>query len=252
GQSDAINKGWGRATGRFLAYLNSDDTYCPGAIVAAVNHLVRHPDIGMVYGDSNFIDERGGLLKVHNGRSMTIEDILCWSWHISQPTVFLHREAIDRVGMMNVDLNYAMDYDLWIRIAAQYQVLYLSAVLANERHYPSSKTVAAPELGLKGRLQALERFFSCAHPPAIHALKSMALATNCFKLSRYYLGMGNPAEARATALKALKVRPPMRLVGSNMHLFALGLVPTPRFGMWLRRSAGRFAKSANTYPYMSG
>jgi glycosyltransferase involved in cell wall biosynthesis len=251
GQSEAINTGWLKSTGALLAYLNSDDTYCPGTVAAAVSYLVQHPDIGMVYADSNFIDATGSLLKLHKGKQMDFEEVLCWSCHISQPTVFLRREVIDQVGMMNTDFHYAMDYDLWSRVASQHRIRHLPQVLANERHYAASKTVAAPELGLKGRIYAVEHFSSPGHQPEIHALKSKALATHCYKLSRYYLGMGNPAAARANALRALKVRPPVWLAGINVLLFALGLIPSPRFGMWLRKVALRFVKSSNTYPYMA-
>ncbi|THJ19981.1 MAG: hypothetical protein CAF45_015385 [Nitrospira sp. CG24E] len=120
--------------------------------------LVQSSDIAMVYPDSNFIDEQGALLKVHNGKPMAVEDILCWSWHISQPIVFLRRELIDQVGMMKADLHYEWTYDLWIWVTTCYQIQYPPGVIANERHYPSSKTVIAPELGLKGRLQTLNSF----------------------------------------------------------------------------------------------
>ena len=59
GQTDAINKGFARATGDILAWLNSDDTYEPGAVSAAVKYLQEHPEVGMVYGDCNYIDENG-------------------------------------------------------------------------------------------------------------------------------------------------------------------------------------------------
>ena len=44
GQTDAINKGFARATGSILAWLNSDDTYEPGAVTAAVKYLQEHPE----------------------------------------------------------------------------------------------------------------------------------------------------------------------------------------------------------------
>jgi glycosyltransferase involved in cell wall biosynthesis len=56
GQTDAINKGFARATGKYLAWLNSDDVYQPGAISEATAYLESHPEVGMVYGDCTFID----------------------------------------------------------------------------------------------------------------------------------------------------------------------------------------------------
>ncbi|HOW91535.1 MAG TPA: glycosyltransferase family 2 protein, partial [Anaerolineaceae bacterium] len=51
GQTDAVNKGYAVAKGSILGWLNSDDTYKPGAISAAVEFLVNHPQFGLVYGD---------------------------------------------------------------------------------------------------------------------------------------------------------------------------------------------------------
>jgi len=61
GQTDAINKGFARATGKYLAWLNSDDVYQPGAIAEAVDYLEAHPDVGMVYGDCTFINADKGF-----------------------------------------------------------------------------------------------------------------------------------------------------------------------------------------------
>src|SRR5512139_1414374 len=62
GQTDAINKGFARARGEILAWLNSDDTYLPGAIQGAVDFLQDHPGVGMVYGDANLIDEQSNVI----------------------------------------------------------------------------------------------------------------------------------------------------------------------------------------------
>ena len=62
GQTDAINKGFARSTGDVLAWLNSDDTYEPGAIRQAVELLAQNPHVSMVYGDCNYIDEHGRVI----------------------------------------------------------------------------------------------------------------------------------------------------------------------------------------------
>ncbi|WP_322508462.1 glycosyltransferase family 2 protein, partial [Anaerolinea sp.] len=62
GQTDAINKGFAHAHGEILAWLNSDDTYQPGAVRAAVEALEKHPEAAMVYGDAHYIDENGRVI----------------------------------------------------------------------------------------------------------------------------------------------------------------------------------------------
>ncbi|MGQ0603596.1 MAG: glycosyltransferase family 2 protein, partial [Anaerolineales bacterium] len=56
GQSDAINKGLARATGEIVAWLNSDDTYLPGALAAQAGYLCAHTDVEVVYGDCVYTD----------------------------------------------------------------------------------------------------------------------------------------------------------------------------------------------------
>src|SRR5436190_23075123 len=54
GQTPTINKGWERATGEILTWLNSDDTFLPGAVTTAVEYLKTHPDVGIVFADTSF------------------------------------------------------------------------------------------------------------------------------------------------------------------------------------------------------
>ena len=61
GQSHAINKGWRKATGDILAYLNSDDTFREGSLYHIASYFLRHPDVEMVYGDVFLIDENGKI-----------------------------------------------------------------------------------------------------------------------------------------------------------------------------------------------
>src|SRR5665213_2075693 len=59
GQSDAINQGFARTPGDILGWLNSDDTYEPGAFGAVAEFFAANPDVGLVYGDANYIDAAG-------------------------------------------------------------------------------------------------------------------------------------------------------------------------------------------------
>src|SRR5437016_2863998 len=114
GQADAINKGFARARGEIVAWLNSDDTYEPGAISAAVGYLRAHPDVAMVYGEANFIDAAGKFI----GRCAHVEEfdagrLVNYSDFIVQPASFFRRSALEAVGGLDPSLHYAMDYDLW-------------------------------------------------------------------------------------------------------------------------------------------
>src|SRR5262249_24895827 len=63
GQSDAINKGWSRRQGSILAWLCSDDLYCPDAVTTQINYLLAHPEVDAVYSDAVAIDVGGKQVR---------------------------------------------------------------------------------------------------------------------------------------------------------------------------------------------
>ena len=145
GQTDAINKGLARARGEILAWLNSDDTYEPGAISAAVHYLIDHPDVGMVYGDCNFIDENGRVIGKF-GSAQTDYRLLRRRYvHIPQQTMFFRADLWKQVGPLDPSFYFAMDYDLWTRLAARTELKYVPQTWANFRLHTSGKTIAADD-----------------------------------------------------------------------------------------------------------
>ena len=146
GQTDAINKGFARAKGEILAWINSDDTYEPGAVSAAVKYLQGHPEVGMVYADCNFVNEDGHVIGKF-GSAQTDYRLLRQGYvHIPQQTMFFRADLWKQVGPLDPSFYFAMDYDLWTRIAARAELKYLPGqVWANFRLHTSGKTIAADD-----------------------------------------------------------------------------------------------------------
>jgi glycosyltransferase involved in cell wall biosynthesis len=144
GQTAAINTGWRRARGSILAYLNADDTYLPGAIETAVAGLEADRDAGAVYGEGYHVDETGRVIDRYPTEPFDMAR-LAETCFICQPTVFLRREAVERVGYLDESRRYCMDYDLWIRLARVCRLVYLPAYLANTRLHPATITYALRE-----------------------------------------------------------------------------------------------------------
>ena len=139
GQADAINKGFQAATGSILAYLNSDDTYLPGAVDNAVKHLSSRPDEALLYGEGYHIARDGARLERYYTEPFDFGRLaeICF---ILQPTVFLRRSLFEALGPFNKDLQYCMDYEYWIRAAKRFKIGYSPRYTANFRVYPESKT----------------------------------------------------------------------------------------------------------------
>ncbi len=145
GHADALNKGFAHATGEILAWLNSDDTYQPNAIREAVDHLMDHPELSMVYSDSNLIDVEGKFIARFPAKQTDYARMLKGSVNIPQATTFFRADIWRRVGSLDLSLKYAFDYDLWVRLAKISPVAYVPRVWANFRLHQAGKTVYLDE-----------------------------------------------------------------------------------------------------------
>ncbi len=146
GQTDAINKGFARASGQILAWLNSDDTYEPRAVGQAVKYLLEHREVGMVYADCNYINEEGRVIGKFPAAQTDLARLRRGYVHIPQQTMFFRAELWKQVGPLDPSFYFAMDYDLWTRIAARSELKYLAGqTWANFRIHTSGKTIAADD-----------------------------------------------------------------------------------------------------------
>lgn len=146
GQTDAINKGFAAAHGSILAWLNSDDTYHPGAVSAAVEYLEQHPEIGLVYGDLNFIDEQDRVLGRFSAAQTDLARLRRGFVHIPQPAAFFRTADWKKVGPLDPSFYFAMDYDLWVRLAGVTRLKYLPGkAWANFRLHSGGKTITADD-----------------------------------------------------------------------------------------------------------
>ena len=145
GQTDALNKGFARASGEILAWLNSDDTYQPGAVAAAVAFLQAHPEVGLVYGDANLIDEHGSVLGRFPARQTDYARLLQGHVHIPQQASFFRADLWRQVGPLDPSFYFAMDYDLWVRLAKVSPLVYHPALWANFRLHGQTKTLSSDD-----------------------------------------------------------------------------------------------------------
>ncbi|HNB52707.1 MAG TPA: glycosyltransferase family 2 protein [Anaerolineales bacterium] len=146
GQTDALNKGFAHATGDIFAWLNSDDTYEPHAVAEAVAYLTAHPEVGMVYGDANFIDEHSKVIGPFNARQTDYARLMRGAVYIPQQAAFFRADLWRKVGPLDPSFYFAMDYDLWVRLAKLAPLHYLpGSVWANFRLHGDAKTIAADD-----------------------------------------------------------------------------------------------------------
>ena len=146
GQTDAINKGFARARGDVLAWLNSDDTYQPGALRDALAALQANPQAAMVYGDANYTDENGRVIGQFPAAQTDYRRLRQGYVHIPQQSAFWRAAYWRQVGPLDPSFYFAMDYDLWVRLAGLAPLVYVPGrAWANFRLHQDAKTIAADD-----------------------------------------------------------------------------------------------------------
>jgi glycosyltransferase involved in cell wall biosynthesis len=140
GQSDALAKGFERASGEVLGWLCSDDLLLPGALRAVGEFFACRPRAQAVYGDALWIDERGRPLRPKKEMPFNRFVFLYDHNYIPQPSMFWRRSLYQTVGGLDTRFDLAMDGDLWERFSAQAPIAHLPRYLSCMRFYPRQKT----------------------------------------------------------------------------------------------------------------
>ena len=141
GQADAVNKGVRRAKGQIIGWLNSDDTYLEGAVSKMVAYFKEHPGTDMVYGEGYYTDKHGDVTERYLTEKFDYYRLaeMCI---ICQPTAFFTKEIIEKAGMLDVEHQLSMDYELWMRIAKEGKIAYIPEYIATSRMYEENKTLS--------------------------------------------------------------------------------------------------------------
>lgn len=220
GQTPTINKGWERAKGEILTWLNSDDTLLPGAVSKGVAYLNEHPDVDIVFGDTLFTEHDGKPIK--RSKRLPPFEYVRFVLHcenpIPQPSAFIRRSVIEDIGTLDASYYYFMDWDFWLRAGVNHRISYFPELLSTYRLHAESKTVAqankaAPELQYMYR-----KFFARDDlPERISSLEKEAMVNMLFTSAEYYLEGRNQKAAALMALKALRQYPLFFYRPSALH-----------------------------------
>ena len=143
GPAEAINRGLALAKGEIVAWLNADDLYLPDVVGRVMAEFDAHPQMVMIYGHGQNIDESGGILGDYPTLPpLTPVERFHEGCFISQPTVFMRRSALQEVGFLDERLKTAFDLDLWIRFFKKYpgKIGFLDRVLAQTRLHAATIT----------------------------------------------------------------------------------------------------------------
>jgi len=174
GQVNAINKGFKLCKGEILSWLNSDDFYKPNTLKTIFLKFKQNYNYDLIYGDCLMLNQSQNTKKIIKARPGNFKQFLTRGHDICQPSAFFTKKIINQVGLLNENMNYAFDYDLWLKILKQSQGLYIPQTLSTFRLWEKSKTISSPKKFLKERQQIFKRYGgNIIDPKVIYKIRAM-------------------------------------------------------------------------------
>jgi glycosyltransferase involved in cell wall biosynthesis len=147
GQSEALNKGFRKATGDIIGWLNADDRYRIGCFEQVAKMFEDNPSLDILYGDYCIVDEFGDLIRIKPEIDFSAF-VLFYHRVLYIPTTatFFRRRVFDEGNWINENLQYVMDLEFFIRLAVKgYHFEHIPKILADFRLQPASKTCRYPK-----------------------------------------------------------------------------------------------------------
>ncbi len=241
GQAHAINKGLARATGDFVAYLNSDDVYLPGALHSALDLLAREPGARWVAG--GVIGFGSADMQVHEWHlpevPTTLLDCVTSRFQAAQPGHVWSREMLAAVGGFDESFRFLFDINLYATLLARGEkCLPLHRPLAGYRFHPASKTVAEGDR-FEAEWDRIRDHFVPTLPLHQRLVARHRLAMRRSG-SRYTQAARERADGHTRAARAVRVR--RRGVSTQPAVAQrarLRAAPVPRWRMTGRRAGAR-------------
>jgi glycosyltransferase involved in cell wall biosynthesis len=206
GQSRAKNLGIGLSRGEYIAFLDADDIWEPTKLTKQLAVFREHPDVGLVFTRRSLIDESDQPIvtsptaappRGHVLPELVVQNFVCFS------SVMVRREVLAHVGRFDPQWDLAIDYDLWLRVAAHHHFDWVDEELVRYRtgHGNLSKKQGdRVETALSILHRAKARPIVAQRVPASHI--AAAYASTCRTLA-YVLRGSEPVTAMRWYLRAL-------------------------------------------------
>ena len=209
GQADAINRGYRRATGKYVSWINSDDLLPPGSVAAAVDFLESNPDIGMVYGNVEHIGPDGDSIRMVEPPPFDYQRILTTGInYVQQSGSLMRREIFDEIGELDVRLHFAMDLDYWMRLGLVTSIEYIPVTLAQFRVHENSKSVAQRTQAALELPHIWRKLYDRSEvPEQIRPVRRRALSAAHLRAAEYYCWAKRHSSARMELLRAMLLYP---------------------------------------------
>lgn len=143
GQSDALNKGFSRATGNLMGWLNADDLYLPGVFAIIADEFEARQSVSVIFGDHLEIDKNDMVTDYMYAFDFSTKHFIYEGFHLNAQAMFWRSSLFQDFGVFDVRLHRTMDYDMILRfgiIAGESVFFRLEKPLACFRRHGAQKT----------------------------------------------------------------------------------------------------------------
>ncbi len=146
GQTHAINKGFSRATGELITWLNSDDYYEPG-VLNFIGELYSERRFDFLAGSVNMVNMNGKFLKTRAAKWPRLNQLFYSDdIYIAQPATIFRKELYSLYGPLDESFHYSMDFDFWMKLRFHgIEFTLIDDVITNFRVHELAKTSGGEE-----------------------------------------------------------------------------------------------------------
>jgi len=192
GMSDGINKGFLRATGDWVMWLNTDDFLIEGALNQVADFASRHPEADVVYGDCLFVDEGKQPIRRKREHVFDYGILLFYGCYIPSTATFIRRQIIEAGHLLDIRRRVCMDFDYYLQLAhAGYRFAYLPATLAGFRWHETNTSSVQLERRRAERLEIQRHYLAERGRQWLGSPRRLALLYRIYQLKRALWKIGS-------------------------------------------------------------
>lgn len=212
GVSIARNNGIINSTGKYVAFLDSDNKWLPNLLAESLSIFEKYPEVGLVHSRKIRISEDGFWFKKDNhGDEKYLSGniykyLLFRKANINLSSVVLRRNCLEKVGMFDDNLSKigCEDRELFLRIAKKYKIMYINKSLYVGRVRKKSMSANHKNM-MKGRYYIVDKF--CPPKKGLNTMRKKALSSIHFQRADGYIWKSNFREGIREYFKAMLIFP---------------------------------------------
>lgn len=186
GMSDGINKGFLKATGDWVMWLNCDDYLLPGALAKVADYLQKNPNVDVVHGDCVFVREDKSVIRRKYDHPLGELILLFAGCYIPSTSTFFNRRIIDQGHLLDTSYRVCMDWEYYLRLIRSGQRFgYIPEALAGFRWHESNASKLLMRLGEEeARKLQLEHIAARGMPALLGSAAMLAILRRSFQIAR--------------------------------------------------------------------